>query len=62
MARRGGLGTHLDALIPTSLTVVVNTKNDWVKSLSVAELNSINFSCSWIEGWFYYNMGSSNGC
>ena len=38
-----------------ALTVVVNTKNDWVKSLSVAELNSIWKPGSSVKNWKQVN-------
>ena len=38
-----------------ALTVVVNAKNDWVKSLSVAELNQIWKSGSSIKSWKQVN-------
>ena len=38
-----------------ALTVVVNSKNDWVKSLSVAELNQIWKSGSSIKSWKQVN-------
>ncbi|MCX7188915.1 MAG: phosphate ABC transporter substrate-binding protein PstS family protein, partial [Methylotenera sp.] len=38
-----------------ALTVVVNSKNDWVKSLSVAELNSIWKPGSSVKNWKQVN-------